>query len=119
MSWYLKPAALALIETLKANPPAIRFEQDRASYNVQDGYRCYVGEAVDKLHNLYARTFTALNMQLPWPGDDLRALNARNADEVLAALFGDPNRLEWAHPDKAEVRASIRADLEAAVELAA
>lgn len=49
--------------------------------------------------------------------DLARALLKTSDDEVVAALFGDPNDADWAFPDRAAFRTAMAAEIDAALAL--
>ncbi len=111
--WYLRPTALAIIAKLVANPPERRFEADRASRNNHDGSHSYAGFDALSLRGVFERVYRSETAV--WDNAKSRALLESSADEVMAALFGDPDGLDWAHRARAEHRAGIAAEIRAAL----
>lgn len=115
MPWYTTPQALTIIAGLKQSPPARVFERDTNSRNYHDGQNSYQSSGALRLRKMFARAFVALDTIRPWPQAEATALMRTSADEVLAALFGDPNNLDWAHPDRAAFRVALAAEIDEAL----
>lgn len=113
--WYLRSAALKIIRRLRANRPERRFEQFRYSRN-REGISEYAGFDAIALRALCAKEFKRVDDQRPWNRDAVCAVMDTSADEIMAGLFGDPNNLDWAHPERAERRAKLAAEIEAALD---
>ena len=115
MPWHTRPAALKIIKRLRAAPPERKFERDRHSRNFHDGQRDYVGFDVIALRSLFAKEFARVDGATPYNAEAVRALLDTSAEEVLAALFGDPNNLDWADTDRAARRTALAVEIDAAL----
>lgn len=110
--WYLKPEALAVIAKLRANPPVRR---GNTSTNPLETTAGYEGPGIAELYALYAAEFARLNATVPWSREAAHDLLDHSINEVLAALFGCPDGLDWAHPDRAARRVAMAVEIDAAL----
>lgn len=110
--WYLEPAALKIIAALKP----VRVSHTKHYTLTTDRWGTYEGPQADHLRAIYSDVFAAAMKDAP---ATLANLVAHNADEVLAAMFGCPNRLEWADADRAAKLDAIRISIETALKVAA
>jgi hypothetical protein len=115
--WYTRPAALTIIRRLLDNPPERKFERSRTSRNWHDGDTDYTGYDVLALRDRFKKVYAAetVNKAGEYQREVARDLLHTDADEVLAALFGDPNNLDWAHPDRTEKRKAMAEAIHAAL----
>ena len=110
--WYLEPRPLAIIATLQAKPPRRIANTSANPLLTSAGYE---GAGVAALTAIHDAEFKRVNAIRPWPRDAATSLIETGPAEILAALLGCPDGLEWAHPDKAATRAAIRANIAAAL----
>lgn len=115
VSWYLAPAALCAIASLLSAPPQRVFVRDDCSRNPHDGCNHYAGPGVDALHDLAAREWQRISGAAVWDHARAAAFLDSGSSEVLAALFGDPNNLDFAFPERTGQRAAIAAEIHAAL----
>lgn len=113
MPWYLTPSALAILKRLRAAPPQLARNTETNAILTNAGYR---GGDVDALRTRFTLAWEALNRE-GWDADTSRALLETSADEVLAALFGDPDGLDWAHGERAARRTALAIEIDAALAL--
>lgn len=113
--WYLTPPALRIIRKLKANPPRREFVRDKVSLNYHDGHNEYRSMDALELAALFAIEFNKVQLAPVWDRDAAVALMQTSDDEILAALLGDPNNLDWAHPDRAARRVALALEIDEAL----
>ncbi|MDE2434702.1 MAG: hypothetical protein KGM49_00445 [Sphingomonadales bacterium] len=111
MPWYLTPAALAILKRLRAAPPELARNTSGNPLLTNAGYR---GADADALRTRFTLAWEAMN-RAGWDADTARELLETSANEVLAALFGDPDGLDWAHPDRAARRTALALEIDAAL----
>ncbi len=112
--WYLRPAALKIITRLRANPPQRRIND---STNPLTTTAAYVGFDALALRDQFKKAFKQAYETVPFDSKAVGELLDTSADEVLAALFGCPDNLDWAHPDRAARRTAIAAEIDEALNL--
>lgn len=105
--WYLTPTALKIIARLIANPPARVPNTDCNPLQTNAGYVGYDALALRSLH----RDKFERMMRGDYDAKLADELLTYSADEVLAALFGCPDGLDWAHPDRAARRTAMAAEI--------
>ena len=104
--WYLAPAALRVIARLKATPP------QRVGNTCDNPLQTNSGHHSAAAADLRAMFTVAAHST---PHDQWDGLFDTSADEVLAALFGCPDGLDWAHPARAARRAALAIEIDEAL----
>ena len=110
--WYLTPPALKLIAAMRKVPPCRTTGTEGLSGSRMNSY---AGTSYDRLDAICTAEFSRLNTQRPWPKDAITALLETATGEVCAALFGDPNNLDWAHPERTARRVALAAEIDSAL----
>jgi hypothetical protein len=113
--WYLEPAALTAIAAL--NP--VRVSHVKHYPLTSDRWHTYESAEADQLRAIYGQRFAECMATTPFDRDAAASLIDNSADEVLAALFGCPDGLEWADATRAARLAMIRANVADALKVAA
>lgn len=117
MPWYTTPAALRIIRKLKAHPPRREFVRDKVSLNYHDGHHEYRSMDALELAALFAIEFNKVQLAPVWDREAAVALMQTSDDEILAALFGDPDSRDWAHPDRAARRTALAMEIDEALDV--
>lgn len=111
-AWFLAPEALAIIEAIRAQPPA-RVGKQHYNYQTRDEWTVFEGPLVDALQAVCSAAFQVIDAT----GDEaaLRAfVRSGNVQDVIAAALG--TWLPGTHfTCDRERLASIAADLDAAL----
>ena len=110
--WYLRPAALKIIARLRANPPQRRANDSTNPMLTTAGYSGFDAIA---LRDQFKKAFKLVYEAVPYNAAAASALMQTSADEVLAALFGCPDGLDWAHPERTARRTVIAIEIDAAL----
>lgn len=110
--WYLTPQALTIIARLRSNPPKRLANTSTNPLLTNAGF---VADGIEGLRAIHAAEFNRLDIIVPWPREEMAALSACDPDEVLAGLFGDPDNLDWAHPERAARRTAIALEIDEAL----
>lgn len=101
--WYLEPRALGIIADLRLAPP---IHTANTSTNKLETDAAHTSPAADQLRALFSAA---------WAKNPTAELLDTSADEILAALFGCPDGLDWAHPDRAARRVALAVEIDAAL----
>lgn len=110
--WYLRATPLRIIARLVANPPELRREEGP----FDNGPMEYAGFDALALRDQFRKEFAKFQSG-PYDRAKGEALLNTSADEIMAALFGDPDGLDWADPDRTARRKAMAAQIVAALDV--
>ena len=113
--WYLTPATLLILRRVLDSPPQRVFERDTNSRNYHDGRAGYRSYDVIALRSAHAKAFKAVYDARPFNQAAADTVLESSPDELLAGVFGCPDNLDWAHPERAERRAGFANAIRAAL----